>query len=274
LDDISLDIRPGRITGLLGPNGAGKSTLILAALGLVQPDSGRCELFGEPASDPQSRVGLGFLPEDVGYEAGFTVGEVLRLHARLVGASGGPDFLERFGLRLPLNRRISRCSHGTARRLALACALVGEPKLLVLDEPTSGLDVASREFLLSELARFRKHGGTVLMSSHVLSEMESVCDALIILDRGRLAYSGDLVESSDATRIRVRVAGISRAQLERVLGRGWEIREERDSLLAESPAGFDCLGTLAETIASSGGKIVGLRRGRPLSEVYRRTVGR
>ena len=277
LCDVSLDVRAGRITGLLGPNGAGKSTLILAALGLVQPDAGRCELFGEPASTPRARVGIGFLPEEVGYEAGFTVGEVIRLHARLAGAPAGPaarDGLRRFDLRLPLSRRISRCSHGTARRLALACALVGEPRLLVLDEPTSGLDVASREFLLSELTRFREDGGTVLISSHVLSEMESVCDGLVILERGRLAYSGDLLEPDGASCIRIRVTGIPRARLEQVLDRGWKIRDERGSLLAESLEGCERPGALAETIESSGGKVVDLRRGRPLSEVYRRRVGR
>ena len=276
LSDVSLDILVGRITGLLGPNGAGKSTLILTALGLVHPDAGRCELFGEPASTPRARVGIGFLPEEVAYEAGFTVGEVLRLHGKLGGASEGPalrDCLERFDLRLPLSRRISRCSHGTARRLALACALVGEPRLLVLDEPTSGLDVASREFLLSELVRFRKQGGTVLISSHVLSEMESVCDGFVILERGRLVYSGDLVEPDDVSRIHIRVTGIPRARLERVLDRGWKIREERGSLIAESLAGCERPGALAETIESHGGKVVDLRRGLPLSEVYRRRVG-
>lgn len=195
LRDVSLEIRTASITGLLGPNGAGKSTLMLTALGLVRPDAGRCEIFGQPASMPQTRVGLGFLPEDVDYEAGFTIAEVLRLHSRLAGHPGGSDLqdcLERFGLRLPLGRRIAGCSHGTARRLALACAVIGEPRLLVLDEPTSGLDVASRELLLGELARFRERGGTVLVSSHVLSELEQICDGLAILESGRLVYAGDL----------------------------------------------------------------------------------
>ena len=195
LRDVSLEVRTASITGLLGPNGAGKSTLMLTALGLVRPDAGSCEIFGQPASMPQARTGLGFLPEDVDYEAGFTIAEVLRLHARLADCQDGSalqDCLERFGLRLPLGRRIAGCSHGTARRLALACAVIGEPRMLVLDEPTSGLDVDSRELLLGELTRFRDRGGTVLVSSHVLSDLEQICDGLAILDNGQLVYEGDL----------------------------------------------------------------------------------
>jgi ABC-2 type transport system ATP-binding protein len=273
LCDVSLDVRAGSITGLLGPNGAGQSTLILAALGLVRPDSGRSELFGEPASTPSARIGVGFLPEEVSYEAGFTIGEVLRLHARLADAAGGRRCLERFDLRLPLGRRISRCSHGTTRRLALACALVGAPRLLVLDEPTSGLDVASREFLLGELVRFREGGGTVFVSSHVLAEMESVCDGLVILERGRLAYNGDLLEPKDVSRICITVTGIPRERLEPVLDCGWAIREERGRLFVESPAGCSLLAGMPETIERIGGTVVDIRRGHPLSEVYRRQVG-
>ena len=218
LTDVSVEIRAASITALLGPNGAGKSTLMLAALGLVRPDSGYCEIFGRLASMPQARVGIGFLPEDVSYEAGFTVAEVLRLHARLEGGHGGPalqECLERFGLRLPLSRRIARCSHGTARRLALACALTGEPRLLVLDEPTSGLDVAARENLLRELVRFREHGGSVLISSHVLSELEQVCDALAILERGFLVRQAEGLQSHADDRSRRSLAEIYRRRIGR-----------------------------------------------------------
>lgn len=218
LSDVSLEVRAASITGLLGPNGAGKSTLMLAALGLVRPDAGTCEIFGQPASMPQSRVGVGFLLEDVDYEAGFTVGEILRLHLRLGGRPGGtsvPDLLERLDLRLPWRRPIARCSHGTARRLALACALIGEPKLLVLDEPTSGLDVASRERLLGELVRFRARGGSVLVSSHVLSELEQVCDALAILERGRLVHQADFRKPNDDSRSGRSLAEVYRRRIGR-----------------------------------------------------------
>jgi ABC-2 type transport system ATP-binding protein len=194
LSDVSLEVRTGSIVGLLGPNGAGKSTLMLATLGLVCPDAGRCELFGEPASSRRAREGVGFLPEEVGYEAGFTVGEVLRVHVRLSGCSRIGDLRRwpaQLGLRLPMKRRIARCSYGTVRRLALACALAGRPRLLLLDEPTSGLDVDSREALLGRLQQFRERGGTVLLSSHVLAELERVCDGLVILERGRRVFDGE-----------------------------------------------------------------------------------
>lgn len=276
LCDVSLDVRVAGITGLLGPNGAGKSTLMLMALGLVRPDTGSCEIFGQPATVPRARVGVGFLPEDVDYEAGFTVGEVLRLHAKLAGGVRGSalgDCLERLGLRLPLGRRIAGCSHGTVRRLALACALIGEPILLVLDEPTSGLDVASRELLLSELARFRDRGGTVLVSSHVLSELDQICDAIAILERGRLVHDEGL-RPNHASRVQLKVSGLSRPRLERVLGDGWSIREDRGNLIAESPLGYGRPGALAGEIEQAGGTVLDLRLGRPLSEIYRRRIGR
>jgi ABC-type multidrug transport system ATPase subunit len=275
LCDISLEVRASGITGLLGPNGAGKSTLMLTALGLVRPDAGSCEIFGRPAAEPSARSGVGFLPEDVDYEAGFTVGEVLRLHSRLtVGARGSSlhQWLERFDLRLPLSRRIAGCSHGTVRRLALACALLGAPRLLVLDEPTSGLDVASRQLLLNELARFRERGGTVLVSSHVLSELEQICDALAILDQGKLVHHGTL-RPGDTSRIQVKVSGLSRPRLEQILGSGWRIRTEQGILIAASPPDCRRPGGVASAIEQAGGTVVDLRLGRPLSEIYRRRIG-
>lgn len=276
LRGVSLEVRPAGITGLLGPNGAGKSTLMLTALGLIQPDSGSCEIFGHPAAVPRARSGVGFLPEDVDHEAGFTVGEVLRLHARLAGATHGSvlqETLERFDLRLPLRHRVSACSHGTVRRLGLACALIGEPRLLVLDEPTSGLDIASRQLLLDELARFRDRGGTVLVSSHVLSELEQICDALAILERGRVVHDGAL-RADDASRFQVKVSGLPRPRLEQLLGDGWSVRSERGNLIAESPPGSDRPGAVASAIERAGGTVVDLRLGRPLSELYRRRIGR
>ena len=156
---------------------------------------GSCEIFGLPPTNPRARAGIGFLPEEVSYEAGFRLGEIARLHARLAGVTGVealPEILVRSGLRLPLSRRIARCSLGTARRLALACALAGRPRLLLLDEPTSGLDVSARDSLLIELVRFKRRGGTVLVSSHVLSELQSICDGFVILKRGRVVRSGEL----------------------------------------------------------------------------------
>jgi ABC-2 type transport system ATP-binding protein len=165
---------------------------MLIATGLARPDDGSCELFGWPPSEPRAREGLGFLPEQADYEAGFTVGEILALHARLAGGTKESGWAERFAVNLPATRRISDCSQGTARRVALASALIGDPRLLVLDEPTTGLDVASRDRLLDELARFRDRGGTVLVSSHILPELERICDRLAILDRGRLVYEGEV----------------------------------------------------------------------------------
>ena len=195
LRDVWLEVRAATITGLLGPNGAGKSTLMLTASGLVRPDAGRCEIVRPTRFASAGTCRAGLPPGRRGLRSRFhrRRGSPSPCQTgRLPGRGRVQDCLERFGLSLPLDRRIARCSHGTARRLALACAVIGEPRLLVLDEPTSGLDVASRELLLGELVRFRERGGTILVSSHVLSDLEQICDGLAIIENGRLTYEGDL----------------------------------------------------------------------------------
>jgi len=195
LDNVSVQVKEGSVTALLGPNGAGKTTLIHAILGLVVTDHGGIELLGRSATDPRSRREIGFLPEEVTYEAGLKIREIIGLHALLARAKRGRGLEEALAAvdwALPFNRPVSHCSHGTARRLALACALIGQPRLLILDEPTSGMDIDSRDRLIALLRGVAANGSTVLISSHVLSELESCCDSYVILNKGRVTRTGDL----------------------------------------------------------------------------------
>jgi ABC-type multidrug transport system ATPase subunit len=272
LDGVTADIGAGRITGLVGPNGAGKSTLLHAIVGLVVPDDGHCEVFGRPASDHRAREAIGFLPEEVTYEAGLRLREILLVHAGLAGREGAsPEVvLDLVGLDLPRSRRISRCSLGQARRLALACALLGRPRLLILDEPTSGMDLPARDRLFEHLLEFRREGGTVLLSSHVLAELERVCDAFVLLRDGRVARSGDLASIRREGRLRVRITGISGPTVAEIMGAGWALRETAEGIVAESDCNESGVASLALEIERRGGRVEAIERGLGLDDVYRR----
>ncbi len=142
--------------------------------------------------------------------------------------------------------------------------------MLVLDEPTSGMDPAARERLHRDLVRFRGRGGTVLLSSHVLSELEAVCDDIVVLERGRVVHAGELrgLRSNEALQIRVR--GMPLDRLSGCLGSGWSIRRDGDDLVARTEVDRRSLGELTGLVESQGGRIVALRRGSTLGEIYRR----
>ena len=197
LDGVDLAVPASSITALAGANGSGKSTLMRALVGLIRLDAGECRIFGVPAARPEAREPVGFLPEQPVYDTGARVGETLRLHAALTGAVRGAvrEARERAGLREPAWRRVAACSLGARRGLGLACAFVGRPRLLILDEPTSGLDPLARARLLEQLVRFRQSGGSVLVSSHVLSELEAIADRFVVLEQGRVARAGSKREA-------------------------------------------------------------------------------
>lgn len=274
LDGISAEIAAGRITALVGPNGAGKSTLIHIILGLVRPDEGESEVFGRPAGDRGARERLGFLPEEVTYEAGLRLREILGVHARLSGRRGRSpaEVLSSLGLELPLSRRISRCSLGQARRIALACALLGEPRLLILDEPTSGMDVSARDRLFEYLLEFKRAGGSVLISSHVLAELERLCDDYIVIRQGRVARAGDLQSIRREGRLRLRIRGLPAPRVRELLGADWSVCETQAGVVAETEAEEIGVAELAAKIEGEGGNVDAVERGLGLDEVYRMEV--
>jgi ABC-2 type transport system ATP-binding protein len=194
LAGVDLEVGEGQLVGLLGPNGAGKSTLVKIACGLVRASAGRVEVCGAPAGSPPARRALGYLAELFRFPAWMSADELLTLHQRLAGSMGGAteraQLLELVGLPQARTTRIDAMSKGMQQRLGIAQALVGSPRLLLLDEPTSALDPAGRRVVRGLLEELRRRGTSVLLNSHLLSEVELVCDHVVIVDHGRVVAAG------------------------------------------------------------------------------------
>src|SRR5438105_5539816 len=198
LGGVDLEVTEGELVGLLGPNGAGKSTLVKIACGLVRASEGDAHVWGARAGSGPARRALGYLAELFRFPGWMTADEVLELHQRLAGSSGGTAerrrLLELVALADAANRRVDGMSKGMAQRLGVAQALVGEPRLLLLDEPTSALDPVGRRTVRLLLEELRGRGVSVLLNSHLLSEIELVCDRVAILHGGEVVAAGTPAE--------------------------------------------------------------------------------
>lgn len=191
LRGLDLTIRPGRITALLGPNGAGKSTTVGVIAGLVHPDNGSARVLGVPAGCLPARVGLSVMLQEGGVPTGASAVSIVRHHAALRGAAGTADaIIDQLDLDSLGRTTFRRMSGGERRRVALGCALVGHPRIVVVDEPTAGLDPTSRRMTWEILDRLRTQGTTVLLSTHDLDEAERLGDDIVIIDHGRAVVSG------------------------------------------------------------------------------------
>jgi ABC-2 type transport system ATP-binding protein len=194
LAGVDVEVGEGELVGLLGPNGAGKSTLVKIACGLVRASAGGAEICGAPAGSAPARRALGYLAELFRFPGWMDAGELLTLHQRLAGSKGGAkeraELLDLVGLGDRSRTRISDMSKGMQQRLGIAHALVGTPKVLLLDEPTSALDPAGRRVVRGILEHLRERGISVLLNSHLLSEVELVCDRVVIVDHGRVVAAG------------------------------------------------------------------------------------
>src|SRR4051812_32512615 len=204
--DLNLEVAPGQIYGLLGPNGSGKSTTLKIILGLVTADRGVVEIFGRPSERVASRESVGFLPESPYFYKFLTGEETLRFYGKLCGL-GGPTLKKRIGQMLDLvgladagKRRIGGYSKGMLQRIGLAQALIHEPALLVLDEPTAGVDPAGANDIQNLLLQLKSRGITILLSSHLLGQMQAICDRVGILANGALVREGALTELLEVQR--------------------------------------------------------------------------
>jgi ABC-2 type transport system ATP-binding protein len=205
LAGVDLVVEPGQLVGLLGPNGAGKSTLTKIACGLVRPSAGTVEVLGRPAGSVEARAALGYLAELFRFPGWLSAEELLRFHQRLVGSDGGAaerrHLLDLVELGEAAGKRVEAMSKGMQQRLGIAQALVGSPRLLLLDEPTSALDPVGRRIVRELLEELRRRGVSVLLNSHLLSEVELICDHVAIIARGRLVKAGTPQELAGPTAV-------------------------------------------------------------------------
>lgn len=187
LDDVSLAVGPGELVGLLGPNGAGKSTLLSLVSGQRKPDVGTVRLMGGDPRDPASRVSLGITPQETGLPATLRVHEVIDFVAQHYPAPRPTgEVLDLFGLTDLARRQTGSLSGGQKRRLAVALSLVGRPRVVLLDEPTTGLDVSGRAALWDAIRMYHADGGTVLLTSHYLEEVQALAERVVVIDHGRV----------------------------------------------------------------------------------------
>ncbi|MGY1841826.1 MULTISPECIES: ABC transporter ATP-binding protein [unclassified Modestobacter] len=242
VDGVSFTVGRGEVLGLLGPNGAGKTSVIKMLLGLVRPDAGEVTLLGRPGRDPQARAAVGYLPELFRYQPWLTPTEVLALHVRLAGVRV-PDAERReclalVGLADRAGDRVGGFSKGMQQRLGLAVALVARPELVVLDEPTSALDPVGRVDVRDLVLDLRSRGVAVLLNSHLIGEVERVCDRVVVLNHGRVAAAGTLAELLGQRELRLHLDGLTPAAEARLAALG-RVAREGEWLTVTLPADDD-----------------------------------
>jgi ABC-2 type transport system ATP-binding protein len=221
LQGLDLTLEEGQVFGLLGPNGAGKSTTIKILMNLVQPTGGSAQLFGAPPSSAEARRQVGFLPENPNPYEYLTGGEFLRLAGNLAGMSGKSletriaEVLESVDMSKAKNLQIRRYSKGMTQRIGLAQALIHRPKLLILDEPTSGMDPVGRRRIRDLILEERSRGTTVLFCTHIISDVETLCDRVAVLVGGRKVREGAVKDllTSQTPLIEATLEGIAIEQL-------------------------------------------------------------
>lgn len=224
VDDVSLEVAHGEVFGFLGPNGAGKSTIVKMILGLTFPSAGDIEVLGQPVGNVAARAEVGYLPETFRFHDWLSASELLHFHARLgrVAADRRADriqeLLDLVGLKDRANDRLSTFSKGMMQRVGLAQALVGQPRLVILDEPTSALDPIGRRDVRDRIRELGQRGVTVFLNSHLLSEVEQVCDRVAIINHGAVVAEGKLDELLSAQEIELRAGDGAEATVREALG--------------------------------------------------------
>ncbi len=264
VDDVSFAVKKGQVYGLLGPNGAGKSTTIKILLGLIRPSRGDARVFGLDPLRPQARAHVGFLPENpLPYEY-LTGREFVELAARLGRLDGDKvktrvsEVVERVGLTGAQNLQIRRYSKGMVQRVSLAQALVTSPRLLVLDEPTSGLDVLGRRLVRDIIFEEREKGTTVLFSSHIIPDVEALCDEVALIVGGRMVKSGKVSEllSNDQALVEIVLDGVPRDTPVQLAAISGELKWVADRLIIRlSP---DQVGAVVQATLAMSARIVSI----------------
>ena len=230
--NLSLSVQPGEVYGLLGPNGCGKSTTLKILLGLVTPNSGRALIFGKDSREYRSRRDVGFLPENPYFYKFLTAAETLAFYGKICGLSGKilatriDELIELVGLRDARDRRVGGFSKGMLQRIGLAQALIQDPGLVVLDEPTAGVDPAGSHQIRDLILDLKKRGKTVLLTSHLLEQVQEICDRVGIMARGEMIREGSL---DDLVRVKNQTEFV-------IENASPELAAQIQNLVAQSPA--------------------------------------
>jgi ABC-2 type transport system ATP-binding protein len=264
LHDLTLSVQPGEVFGFLGPNGAGKTTTVKILLGLVHPTSGTASLFGRPAGDPGARQRIGYLPENFRFHDWLTGTALLDFHARLAGLSASerarriPAVLERVGLADRGGDRLRDYSKGMTQRIGLAQAIIHAPDLVLLDEPTSALDPVGRRDVRDLIRSFREQGMTVFLNSHLLSEVEMVCDRVAIVDGGRVVRSGRLADLlGGLPELRISLDRVDRALLD-LLGQYGQVMDVQSTRVTLSVDDVEVAPSVTEAVVRAGYRLYAL----------------
>jgi ABC-2 type transport system ATP-binding protein len=266
LAGLTMTVQRGEVFGFLGPNGAGKTTTVKLLLGLARPTGGRGTVLGAPLGDLRARRRIGYLPELFRYQPWLEAREVMALHAELIGMSrpqrraAAEEILALVGLGDRAGDLVAKFSKGMQQRLGLGVALMGDPTLVILDEPTSALDPLGRVDVRGIIRHARDRGAGVFLNSHLLSEVERVCDRVAIIDHGRVIASGLLDDVLGRSETQVRVGGIAPSDLAAFEAFG---RPTLDGdLLAIRPMDEERVPDLVELLVSMGARVREVRSGR------------
>ena len=279
---ISFAVEAGEIFGFLGPNGAGKTTTIKMLTGLIRPTGGRASVFGHVTPSPEAMKRVGFLPENPYIYPYLTPREFVTLSARLSGLVGAhlrervETSLERTGIAYAADRQVRRLSKGMLQRTGLAAALVSDPELLLLDEPMSGLDPVGRKEVRDLILEEKKRGKTVFFSTHILSDVETLCDRVVILRRGETVVSGavrDLLRA-EVRRVEVTLAEVSPALREQLSGYRVDMEEAAGHVVVEIE-GDDKVPKVLAAALEAGARVVEVTpRRETLEDLFmRRAIG-
>jgi ABC-2 type transport system ATP-binding protein len=259
LDDLSLAVGRG-VFGFLGPNGAGKTTAVKILLGLTRPTSGTGSLAGAAFGSKPSLGRIGYLPELFRYQSWLTAREVLALHCELAGIERArwPSEIDRtlatVGLSDRGSSRVGTFSKGMQQRLGLGVALLGDPAVVLLDEPTSALDPVGRHDVREIIRALREKGTVVFLNSHLLSEVEQVCDAVAIVDRGKVVAQGDLAQLLRTSSVRVRAGALSR-EARAAMARFGEVDDSSDGAVLIRGIDRERVPDLVSAIVSVGTRV-------------------
>lgn len=262
--DVSLAIRGSEIFGFLGPNGAGKSTFVKMLVGLLRPSSGSASILGRPAGDWRVRRKIGYLPENFKYQDWMTGVDLLSFHASLCKLNSRTfkarmeDVLEIAGLKGHEKYTVGTYSKGMQQRIGIACALIADPELIFFDEPTSALDPIGRKEVREIMLEMKRRGKTVFLNSHMLSEVEMICDSIAVINKGSIVQYGKVEQLLGSSySLDICAEGLTPGILLRLKAIDPELEEHRDTLRMKLTSRED-IHAIAATILENGGRLYAL----------------